>query len=342
MDALNKIVDAALPLLEGALSDVSGYLSGLSPWWHAACAFGFMLLVLGLFLLFQTLVDSGCRWPVFLLSPVLGAVFLLLWTVSLGELPVRMSDWTVKLLALWASATCFEATRRNLEHQWARNLVSIAVELPLLLTVWLAAIHLWDDIPNLFGWVSVADTFWNMLLCCAAIIAGYFVVSFVWDRVFVTFLLPGGSNWSLILVTCVLFLTVYIRSLDAIQVFFGLNYLFGVLILLFGGFLAILRSAAFLGSERCPRCHRLEAAYLGSDDGGYSHHVSHRWVNEADQRIDGHDASDVRRCDRVEEVRHHTVYHHECRYCAKKWDTSSSRVVHSEVTPVKKVYKYSD
>lgn len=340
MDVLNGILDAAVHLLEGALSGVSGYLSGLSPLWYAACVVVFMLLVLGLFLLFQNLVGSGCRRPVFLLSSVLGTVFLLFWAVSLRELPVILSDWTVKLLALWASVTCFEATRRNLEYQWARNLVSIVVELPLLLTVLLAAFHLWDDIPNLFGWVSVADTFWNMLLCCAAIIAGYVVVSFVWDRVFVTFLLPGGSKLSLLLVTCVLFLTVYIRSLDAIEVFSGLNYLFGVVILFSGGCLAFVRSAVFLNSERCPRCHRLEAEYLGSEDGGYSHHMSYRWVHESNQRIDGHDASDVQRCDLVEEIRHHTIYRHKCCYCAETWNTSSSRRVYSNATPVKRTFKY--
>jgi len=342
MDIFNNLIYSVESFLEGAISNVSYYLSGLSPLWHTAVAFAFILFVLGIFHLSQKCIDSGWRWPTFLLSSALGAVFLLFWLVTLKDLPESMSDWTVKLLSLWASITMFEVTRRNLEYQWVRNIFSFIVEVPLLLTICLAALHLWADIPNLFVWVNVADTFLNMLLCCAAIIAGYFIVSIVWNYVFISFLLPGGSKWSLCLVTFVLFLTVYIRSLDAIEVLNGLNYLFGLLILLFGALFASLNSFGFLGSERCTRCHRLDSMFLGSEDGGYTHNVSHRWVNESDQNIDGYDASDVQRCERVDEIRQHTVYYHECRYCGEEWETSSSRLVHSEVTPVKRTYKYYD
>lgn len=262
------------------------------------------------------------------LSILLSIPFFIIWLVCIEALPF-LNLWII-LLYLWCFITLIEVTRRNLRKQWCRNIISCIVEVPLLFIVFWNIFLIWENTPNLFEWVNAEDTFWSMIWHCALIIAGYVVITWVWNKFVITWLMPGGSKWSLMLFEAEFFLAVYWTSLDVIDGLYGFNYCLGIIILFFGALFMWGISVATLGSERCPRCHRVGSDYMGDADGGYENSVSYQWYTKSSSS-----EKEVKQLDRIEETRHVTIYYHKCPYCETEWQTSSSRLVNREITPVK-------
>lgn len=303
------------------------YLYTMPFWVYIIIAF-FVILI---FNLLEAMMEKNDKLT-YTLSIILSVPFLIVWILALidWEEDFFSDDFYLMFFFLWGFITLIEITRRNLRKQWCRNIISCIVEVPLLFMIFWNIFLMWENIPDLFGWVNAKDTFWSMILYCILIIVGYFVIALVWNKVFMTWFMPGGSHWSLMLIETEFFMAVYRASLYAINGLTGFTYVLGIFILLCGILFMWGISMISLGSERCPRCHRIGSDYLGDADGGYEDSVSYKWYTKS-----WSSEKEVEQLDRIEETRHITNYYHKCPYCETEWQTSSSHIVDREITPVK-------
>lgn len=304
------------------------YLYTMPFWVYIIIAF-FVILI---FYLLEAMMEKNDKLT-YILSIILSVPFLIVWILALidREEDFLTDDFYLMFFFLWGFITLIEITRRNLRKQWMRNIISLIVEVPFLYMIFWNIFLMWENIPDLFGWVNANDTFLSMILYCILIIVGYFVIALVWNKVFMTWFMPGGSKWSLVLLETEFFMAVYRASLYVINGLTGFTYILGIFILFCGILIVWVVSEASLGAERCPRCHRINAEHLGASDGGYENKVSYEWHNESSSSD-----QEIEQLDKIEETRRITIYHHKCRDCGEQWETSSSYVIARERIPVKR------